>query len=80
MRETSVQAVRRDCKLATSVDTELTEHAKDTPHYTALQESSVVAEREVASAADHDAHPLIRWQTIVDRLNISKDPRGTLFA
>src|SRR5579864_9586953 len=39
----------------------------------ALQQGSVVAEGEMVRAANYDAQPFIRRQTIVNRLNVGHD-------
>src|SRR5690348_7132671 len=68
-----MDAVRRNGKLAASVDTELTEQTEHPQRHTALQESSVVAEGEMIRAANHDAQPSIRRQSIVNRLDVGHD-------
>src|SRR5713101_8218194 len=53
--EKAVHAVRRNGKLATSVDVEHTEPAERPTHDTALQQGSVVTEEEMVRATDRDA-------------------------
>src|SRR5260370_42084140 len=62
--EKAVQAVGRNGKLPTSIDTELTQHTEHPPHATALQEGAVVPEGEVECAADRDAQPPVRGEPL----------------
>src|SRR5207249_10457681 len=67
------QAVRRDSQLATSVDTENAHHTERPQHDMALQQGTVVTEEEVVRAADRDAQPAVRRQTIINRLDVGLD-------
>src|SRR5207244_174492 len=71
--EKAVHAVRGHGKLAASIDTENTEHTERTQHDVAFQERSVIAEQEMVRAADRDAEPCVRRQTIINRLDVGED-------
>src|SRR6267154_3096714 len=42
----------------------------------ALQQGSVVAEEKMICAADRDLQPPVRWQVIINRLNVGLDLTG----
>src|SRR5712672_1714053 len=47
------------------------------PHHDmALQQGSVVAEEKMICAADRDLEPPVRWQVIVNRLDVGLDLMG----
>src|SRR5579864_8145178 len=71
--EKAVHAVRRDGKLAASVDTDDTCHAEPPEHDMALQQGAIVAEQVMVRAADRDAQPAGRRQMIVNRLDVGPD-------
>ena len=66
-------AVRRDRKLATSVDSGLSRQTKHPAHDTALQQGAVVAEHEVEGASNRHAQSPVGRDAIIDRLDVGLD-------
>ena len=55
-----MDAVRGNCKLAASIDSEHTHETEDASDDMALQEGSIVAEGEMVGATDCNKYSLIR--------------------
>src|SRR5271169_2979360 len=62
--EKAVHVVRRNCKLAASIDTENAQHAERSQDDVALQQRAI-AESEVIPTADQDLEPAVNRQSIV---------------